>query len=169
MFLRNCLRKPEKEDCPDKNLVKEDCHIPLAIEIVRYILVFFNFMLLGKEIFQMLHDFVGYIRRWENWLQLLIILSVFLCAVRLIHQKYMYSKTQYKKLNNLQIPNQLPDNEPIPIYSSERNKHMYTDHWQHHIAAISIFLSWLELMLIVGRFPMFGLYIQMFSTGAHIT
>lgn len=38
--------------------------------------------------------------------------------------------------------------------------------WQHHIAAISIFLAWLELMIIVGRFPMFGLYVQMFTTGA---
>lgn len=36
--------------------------------------------------------------------------------------------------------------------------------WQHHVAAISIFLTWLELMMIVGRFPIFGLYIQMFRT-----
>lgn len=35
--------------------------------------------------------------------------------------------------------------------------------WQHHIAALSIFLTWLELMMIVGRFPIFGLYIQMFT------
>lgn len=38
--------------------------------------------------------------------------------------------------------------------------------WQHHIAAIAIFFTWLELMLIVGRFPMFGLYVQMFQTVA---
>lgn len=35
--------------------------------------------------------------------------------------------------------------------------------WQYHIAAIVIFLVWLELMMIVGRFPMFGLYVQMFT------
>ncbi|KAK9878515.1 hypothetical protein WA026_022411 [Henosepilachna vigintioctopunctata] len=36
--------------------------------------------------------------------------------------------------------------------------------WQHHVAAIGIFLNWLELMMIVGRFPIFGLFIQMFTT-----
>ncbi|XP_055381265.1 transient receptor potential channel pyrexia isoform X1 [Condylostylus longicornis] len=35
--------------------------------------------------------------------------------------------------------------------------------WQFHIAAIIIFLVWLELMMLVGRFPIFGLYIQMFT------
>lgn len=35
--------------------------------------------------------------------------------------------------------------------------------WQYHIAAIVIFLVWLELMMIVGRFPIFGLYVQMFT------
>ncbi|XP_078036050.1 transient receptor potential channel pyrexia [Augochlora pura] len=36
-------------------------------------------------------------------------------------------------------------------------------HWQHHVAALGILLIWLELMMVVGRFPMFGLYIQMFA------
>ncbi|XP_076235392.1 transient receptor potential channel pyrexia [Calliopsis andreniformis] len=35
--------------------------------------------------------------------------------------------------------------------------------WQHHIAALGILLIWIELMMVVGRFPMFGLYIQMFT------
>lgn len=38
--------------------------------------------------------------------------------------------------------------------------------WQHHVAAIGIFVTWLELMILVGRFPTFGLYIQMFTTVA---
>lgn len=38
--------------------------------------------------------------------------------------------------------------------------------WQHHVAAVGIFLTWLELMMIVGRFPIFGLYVQMFTTVA---
>lgn len=37
--------------------------------------------------------------------------------------------------------------------------------WQHHVAAVVIFLAWLELMMLVGRFPIFGLYVQMFTTG----
>ncbi|GLH05722.1 Transient receptor potential channel pyrexia, partial [Gryllus bimaculatus] len=39
-------------------------------------------------------------------------------------------------------------------------------HWQHHVAAVGIFLTWLELLLLVGRFPVFGLYVQMFATVA---
>lgn len=39
----------------------------------------------------------------------------------------------------------------------------YVPEWQYHVAAIVIFLVWLELMMIVGRFPMFGLYVQMFT------
>lgn len=38
--------------------------------------------------------------------------------------------------------------------------------WQHHVAAVGIFVTWLELMMIVGRFPIFGLYVQMFTTVA---
>uniref|UniRef100_A0A2M4DP03 Putative transient receptor potential channel pyrexia n=1 Tax=Anopheles darlingi TaxID=43151 RepID=A0A2M4DP03_ANODA len=38
--------------------------------------------------------------------------------------------------------------------------------WQHHVAAVVIFLAWLELMMLVGRFPIFGLYVQMFTTVA---
>lgn len=37
--------------------------------------------------------------------------------------------------------------------------------WQHHVAGIVIFLVWLELMMLVGRFPIFGLYVQMFTKG----
>ncbi|XP_059610570.1 transient receptor potential channel pyrexia [Phlebotomus argentipes] len=35
--------------------------------------------------------------------------------------------------------------------------------WQHHMAAVVIFLVWVELMMLVGRFPIFGLYVQMFT------
>lgn len=37
------------------------------------------------------------------------------------------------------------------------------DDWQHHVAALGILLVWIELMMVVGRFPMFGLYVQMFT------
>lgn len=39
------------------------------------------------------------------------------------------------------------------------------DHWEYHVAGIVIFLVWLELMMLVGRFPIFGLYVQMFTKG----
>lgn len=37
--------------------------------------------------------------------------------------------------------------------------------WQHHVAAFAIFFTWLEAMMLVGRLPIFGLYIQMFTKG----
>ena len=37
------------------------------------------------------------------------------------------------------------------------------DDWQHHVAALGILFVWVELMMVVGRFPMFGLYVQMFT------
>ncbi|XP_059352029.1 transient receptor potential channel pyrexia-like [Daphnia carinata] len=38
--------------------------------------------------------------------------------------------------------------------------------WQHHLAAVVITVTWCNLMLHVGRFPVFGLYVQMFTTVA---
>ena len=40
------------------------------------------------------------------------------------------------------------------------------DPWQHHAAAIGVFLVWGELMLMIGRLPTFGIYVQMFTTVA---
>ncbi|XP_060520957.1 transient receptor potential channel pyrexia isoform X2 [Cylas formicarius] len=48
-----------------------------------------------------------------------------------------------------------------PLYQMNIREYVYT--WQHHVAAIGIFLAWVELMMNVGRFPTFGLYIQMFT------
>lgn len=45
------------------------------------------------------------------------------------------------------------------------NKFTVIPEWQFHVAGIVIFLVWLELMMLVGRFPIFGLYVQMFTTG----
>ena len=41
-----------------------------------------------------------------------------------------------------------------------------TEDWEHHLAAVVILLSWVELLFIIGRFPVFGLYVQMFT---HVT
>lgn len=34
------------------------------------------------------------------------------------------------------------------------------EEWQHHAAAIGVFLVWGELMLMIGRLPTFGIYVQ---------
>lgn len=35
--------------------------------------------------------------------------------------------------------------------------------YKYHLGAIVIFLVWLELMMIIGRFPIFGIYVEMFT------
>ena len=37
------------------------------------------------------------------------------------------------------------------------------EEWEYHIAAYLLLLSWIELLLLVGRFPLCGLYVQMFA------
>ncbi|XP_055603232.1 transient receptor potential channel pyrexia [Uranotaenia lowii] len=106
------------------------CRTAAYVAPVGYSVIFLNLILMTKEIFQMMHGFVGYIRYWENWLQWSIVIGIFLCT-----------------------QNPTADISSVPT-------------WQHHVAAIVIFLAWLELMMLVGRFPVFGLYVQMFTTVA---
>uniref|UniRef100_A0A182PFC5 Ion transport domain-containing protein n=1 Tax=Anopheles epiroticus TaxID=199890 RepID=A0A182PFC5_9DIPT len=108
----------------------DQCPMPAYTSAIGYIILLFNLVLLTKEIFQMMHGFVSYVRYWENWLQWSIVIGIFLCT-----------------------HNTLNDSNDIM-------------NWQHHVAAVVIFLAWLELMMLVGRFPIFGLYVQMFTTVA---
>ncbi|XP_047033633.1 transient receptor potential channel pyrexia isoform X2 [Helicoverpa zea] len=107
------------------------CDVPTYLRPVQYLILLLNTCFLSKEIFQSCLDWSAYIRQWENWLQWLIILGVFLCT--------------------------------IPRWDNGEIRHN-TSNWQHDIAAITIFFCWLELMMIIGRFPTFGLYVQMFTT-----
>ncbi|KAI5643183.1 ankyrin repeats (3 copies) domain-containing protein [Phthorimaea operculella] len=52
----------------------------------------------------------------------------------------------------------------VPYREISDGIHGRTSGWQHDFAAITIFFCWLELMMIIGRFPTFGLYVQMFTT-----
>lgn len=106
------------------------CKIPIPFRYVSYILLICNFSILGKELFQIAHIRRGYVYQWENWLQWLIILAVFVTLT--------------------------PPYWLTPKFVN----------WQHHIAVFGIFFNWIELMVLIGRFPMFGLYVQMFTKGA---
>lgn len=119
------------QDCPP--MLRMPCLVDDYIALIGYVLLLFNCLSLVKEIFQIAHNWKGYLKHWENWLQWLVILSIFLC-----------------------------DSAPHP----GSNIAVKMNSWQHHVAAIGIFFAWLELMMIVGRFPIFGLYIQMFTTVA---
>ncbi|XP_049877815.1 transient receptor potential channel pyrexia isoform X3 [Pectinophora gossypiella] len=109
------------------------CDVPSYLKPVQGFILLLNICFLGKEIFQACLNWSAYIRQWENWLQLMIILGVFLCTV----------------------PNRDTGDGIITKHTSD---------WQHDFAAITIFFCWLELMMIIGRFPTFGLYVQMFTT-----
>ncbi|RZC43207.1 transient receptor potential channel pyrexia [Asbolus verrucosus] len=117
------------KDCLSQSQTGHHYSVANCVKAFGYLLLCFNFMLLGKEMFQICHSWRSYIKQWENWLQWLIIISVFCCV-------------QPTECTNLEIK---------------------VGSWQHHVAAIGIFLAWVELMMIVGRFPIFGLYIQMFT------
>lgn len=71
VFVHHC---GDKKDCHDETYVR-------AIDSIGYIVMFMNFVLMGKEIFQAAHGFYVYLRYWENWLQWTIIVGVFLCSV----------------------------------------------------------------------------------------
>lgn len=66
--------------CIDETPCHEDPYIQ-TIKVIGYIVLFLNFSLMGKEIFQGFHGFCIYVRYWENWLQWSIIVGVFLCVV----------------------------------------------------------------------------------------
>lgn len=59
----------------------QNCDAPYYVQPVGYCVVIMNFLLLAKEFFQMAHGFTIYVKYWENWVQMLIIVGVFLCAV----------------------------------------------------------------------------------------
>ena len=130
VFLKNC---PVTVANATETSEKDMCSIPTVVKVTGYFLLAFNMLLIAKELFQMAHSWAGYVSQWENWLQWLIIISVFLCVLH----HYSVGDVSQDVLA-----------------------------WQHHVAAISIFLTWLELMMLVGRFPIFGLYVQMFTTVA---
>ncbi|CAG9789260.1 unnamed protein product [Diatraea saccharalis] len=109
------------------------CDVPAYVRPIQYLIIILNLCFMCKEIFQACLDWSAYIRQWENWLQCLIILGVFLCTI------------------------------PWGIDNGVVIKGN-TSNWQHDIAAVTIFFCWLELMMIIGRFPTFGLYVQMFTT-----
>ena len=39
---------------------------------------------------------------------------------------------------------------------------LYVYRWQYHVASITSFFLWVGMMVLVGKYPKFGIYIQMF-------
>ena len=77
-----------------------------------------------------MHSQKLYFCNWENWVQWGIIINVVTVS---FHK------------------NPLPN---LVVFAP------LVERWQHHAAAIGVFLVWGELMLMVGRLPTFGIYVQ---------
>eukprot|EP00095_Tigriopus_kingsejongensis_P007825 maker-scaffold204_size260821-snap-gene-1.42 protein:Tk07825 transcript:maker-scaffold204_size260821-snap-gene-1.42-mRNA-1 annotation:"transient receptor potential channel pyrexia" len=115
---------------------QEFCLLSWATLVIWVCLLISTMILLGKEIFQLMHSQKQYFYNWENWVQLGIIVNVILIS---FHRNPLPS---------------LHDHAPL------------VGRWQHHAAAVGVFLVWGELMLMIGRLPTFGIYVQMFTTVA---
>jgi len=105
--------------------------------VVVWVLLIISTLVLGaKEIFQLMHSQKLYFFNWENWVQWGIIINVVTVS---FHTNPLTRIGAYSVL---------------------------VARWQHHAAAIGVFLVWGELMLMIGRLPLFGIYVQMFTTVA---
>ena len=104
--------------------------------VVWVLLIMSTLVLSAKEIFQLMHSQKLYFFNWENWVQWGIIVNVVTVS---FHRNPLLSIGRFTRL---------------------------VARWQHHAAAVGVFLVWGELMLMVGRLPTFGIYVQMFTTVA---
>lgn len=138
------------------------CAVPSYLRPVQYLILLLNLCFMCKELFQACLDYSAYIRQWENWLQILIIIGVFLCTVRKLNVDNVpkFSILRWKHSSYIKLIFK------VPTWYMEDGVAKSTSNWQHDVAAITIFFCWLELMMIIGRFPTFGLYVQMFTTGS---
>lgn len=86
VYVRDCSTITTFADSLADDLGEDDCEASKYIVPVGYTVLFLNLVLLLKEMFQMAHGFHGYLRYWENWLQVMIIVGVFLCSVSNLFQ-----------------------------------------------------------------------------------
>lgn len=143
------------------------CDVPSYVRPIQYLIIILNLCFMSKEIFQACLDWSAYIRQWENWLQCLIIVGVFLCTVSILCMSMtsllLFLQCLWDLRNLFLIFSQIPWDVRNGVVLKDN-----TSNWQHDVAAVTIFFCWLELMMIIGRFPTFGLYVQMFTTGMKV-
>ena len=121
------MRCPEALENANFTLTsKELCPIPLWTRMFSFITLFVMCLSAIKEVFQLIHSPLEYLKSVENVTQLSLLIGVLL----------------------INVPSM--------------------DHsiWQRHVAALIIVIAWTTMMMHMGRFPFFGLYIQMFTTVA---
>ena len=100
--------------------------ITWATIIVWVFLIMSTLVLSAKEVFQLMHSQKLYFLNWENWVQWGIIINVVMVS---------FHRNPLENINKFTF---------------------LVTRWQHHAAAVGVFLVWGELMLMVGRLPTFG-------------
>ena len=50
----------------------------------------------------------------------------------------------------------------LGIHSGDPEQVGTLQRWQYHLASLTCFLLWTEMLFLVGKLPRFGLYVQMF-------
>ncbi|KAK7062941.1 hypothetical protein SK128_003697 [Halocaridina rubra] len=87
-------------------------------------------------------------------------LFVTLLALKEIFQIVDTPRTYFTSWENMLV-------WPIIIFTMTITVTSYLRHdtepWEHHLAAIVILISWIKLLLLIARFPVFGLYVQMYT------
>lgn len=85
VYKKNCPYPYPEITLMSAEVEANPCDRPGYVLPVGYSVIVMNFLLLAKEFFQMAHGFNAYVKYWENWVQILIIIGVFLCAVGVLN------------------------------------------------------------------------------------
>lgn len=96
----------------------------------------------------------------KQFLIYLIAILVFILVIKEIIQFLDTPCTYVASLDNLLVWPIIILTLIIIFVGSRRNMR---SPWEHHVAAVLLLICWIELLLLVGRFPLFGLYVQMFA------
>ncbi|CAG0913878.1 unnamed protein product [Notodromas monacha] len=138
-------------ECAEKNLGTPDERKAFvstkSVNVSWYLMLVLAFVHLVKELFQVVQNIREYVRTIENAVQLGILALVMLLV-------NVYYKVQQKPA--------LWENSESPEVTTSVEYDCAFPEWKYHVATWTTFLAWVELMFLIGRFPSYGLYIQMF-------
>ncbi|XP_012228619.1 transient receptor potential channel pyrexia-like isoform X1 [Linepithema humile] len=110
-------------------------HITTYIEVVQGCLIFFSCFILFNNIIQVTLEPKHYLRQFETWLSFV---SATLALAASVTSDFAKSK--------------------------HNNKSEFSMFWVLHFISLAILMSWMHMMLLIGRVPMCYPYALMFST-----
>lgn len=96
----------------------------------------------------------------KQFLIYLVAILLFILTIKELIQFLDTPTTYITTLDNLLVWPIIIFTILIIVVGAQRN---IRSPWEHHVAAVLLLISWVELMLLIGRFPLFGLYVHMFA------